>query len=87
MILLISIDLAEPKEGVDYYFKNIESRDKEITLYCALRLIEVMSEDDLWIKVYEYGVSQKIEPRSGLQAQYEERKRQASVWSAGVPVE
>lgn len=75
MILLISIDLAEPESGVDFYFKNSRERDKEITLYCVLMLIGIMAEDDLWIKVYEYGVGKKIKPRDSLAAEYEERKR------------
>ena len=74
VILLISIALAEPEKGIEYYFKNYRENDKEITLCCALDLIECTSEDDLWIKVYEYGLQKKVKPREQLRRQYEERK-------------
>lgn len=70
----ISIALAEPEKGIEYYFKNYRENDKEITLCCALDLIECTGEDDLWIKVYEYGLQKKVKPREQLRRQYEERK-------------
>ena len=76
MVLMISIALAEPEEGVEYYFKHCRNYNKEITLYCALDLIDWMDEEELWIKVYEYGVKKKINPRDYLRTQYEERKSQ-----------
>lgn len=78
MILLISIALAEPESGINYYFKNSRQLNSEITLFCALDIIEIMSEDDLWIKVYEYGVNKKIKPRESLKVKYEEKKKQLS---------
>lgn len=60
MILLIAIKLAEPEPGIDYYFKHSTKMDREITLYCALDLINMMDEDDLWSKVYEYGIKKKL---------------------------
>ncbi|MCM1541538.1 MAG: hypothetical protein NC121_09765 [Blautia sp.] len=77
MILLISISLAEPEKGVEYYFKHSMERDREITLYRALEIVDIMDEDDLWLKVYEYGVRKKIRPRERLRQMYEERKRQS----------
>lgn len=76
MILIISIGLAEPEPGVEYFFKHAKDRDKEITLYRALHVVEWMEEDDLWIEVYKYGLMKKIEPRDSLKEMYEERKRQ-----------
>lgn len=74
MILMLSIKLAEPEKGVKYYFKHARNARREITLYCALRLIEWLEEEELWIKVYEYGVSKKIDPRDELRESYEKRK-------------
>lgn len=75
MILLLSVRLAEPKEGIAYYFSHSMRGDKEITLYCALELMEWTNEDELWIQIYEYGLKNKIKPREQLQAAYKERKR------------
>lgn len=78
VILLLSVELAEAEKGVKYYFKNSQKADKEITLYCVLRLIGMIEENDLWIEVYEYGKKKEIEPRDSLQAEYEERKEWAA---------
>lgn len=78
MILLISIALAEPEKGVKYYFKHSQRHDKEITLYCALDLIQWMEEDDLWIKVYEDAIRGGIKPRESLKCKYEKRKSEVS---------
>lgn len=74
MILLIAIQLSEPEPAVDYYFKNSMRVNKEITLYCALDLIEIMDDKTLWIKVYEYGIRKKIKPRDSLQRTYHKLK-------------
>ena len=60
MILLTAIKLAEPEQGIDYYFKHSTRTDKEITLYRALDLISRIDDNDLWMKVYEYGIQKKI---------------------------
>lgn len=70
IILLLSIELAETDSGIRYFFANYAETDKEITLYCALEIVEWAGDDDLWIKVYEYGLSQKIKPRGRLAEQY-----------------
>ncbi len=77
VILLLTIELAEPEKGVEYYFKHSIRRDREITLYCALDLVALMDEDDLWLRVYEYGLRKKIKPRDRLREAYEYRKRNA----------
>lgn len=33
-----------------------------------------MGEDELWLKVYEYGLRKRIKPRDSLREEYEERK-------------
>ena len=35
----------------------------------------MMEEDDLWLKVYEMGIKQKIQPRDSLVRAYEYRKK------------
>lgn len=75
MIFIIYIGLAEPENGMVYFFNNCMEHDKEITLYRALGLAERMDEEELWIKVYEYGIAKKIKPRSSLREEYKERRR------------
>ena len=74
VILLIAIELAEPASGIEFYFQNYEQSDKEVTLYCALRVADWVEDEELWIKIYEYGISKKIEPRDRLVAKYESMK-------------
>lgn len=74
MIFIITMTLAEAEDGMAYFFKHCTEPDKEITLYRALDLADWMDEDDLWIKVYEYGIKKKIRPRDSSQEEY--RKRQ-----------
>ena len=73
MIFLITVDLAEPEDGIKYFFKHVMERNNEIKLYCALDLIDWMDDNETWIKVYEYGISRKIKPRDSLVESYEER--------------
>lgn len=75
---LLFIALGEPDQGIQYYFKHAEHHLKEITLYCALRLMEWMEEDDLWIRVYEYGIGKKIKPRKELVDNYKKRIMKSS---------
>lgn len=73
MVLILKIALAEPEEGIIYFFNNCRKWDKEIVLYCALEIVERMDGDDkLWMDVYEYGLKNKIKPRETLAKQYEE---------------
>lgn len=76
MILLLSIKLAEPQKGIEYYFKHSRENSMEITLYCALDVADWMDRDDMWIKVYEYGMKKGIQPRDSLRKAYEEKKKQ-----------
>ena len=45
------------------------------SLYRALRLMEWIDEDELWLQIYEYGLKQKIKPRDVLKKEYERRKQ------------
>lgn len=78
VILLLSDALAETVEGVEYYFKHHISDDQESALYHALRLIDDIEADELWIQVYEYGIEHKIKPAGHIQAKYEKLKKQNS---------
>ena len=66
--------LGEMKEGVEYYFKNSKEYDKPAMLHGALERIDLLDDDALWIKVYEYGVKKKIKPWEDLKQEYIERK-------------
>lgn len=76
MILMISIILAEPEDAVKYYFKNYRSFQRETTLYCALEVVDLLEDDELWLNVYRYALTQKIEPRQTLKENYEERLKE-----------
>ena len=71
MVLLLSIELAEMDTGVKYYFDNAQEYDREIVLYRAHDLVEWSGNDDLWIQVYQYGLTKKIKPRETLVKNYE----------------
>lgn len=73
MYLMLMVQLYEPEQGTKFYFEHYMARDKEIVLYCALQVADFMEEDELWLKIYEYGVSKKIKPRENLQKEYRER--------------
>lgn len=73
VILMLGIALSEPEDGVKYYFDHCIYREKEVTLYCALDLVDFMEEDALWLQVYEYGLKKKIRPRASLAAEYQRR--------------
>ena len=73
MILMISISLGETESGVKYYFKNsVESR-KEIILYRALEVTDIVGDDEVWKEIYKYGLSKKIKPRDELVKRYREK--------------
>lgn len=75
MILMTAIELAEPASGVEYYFRNCEETDREIILHRALDIVDWEENDELWMQVYEYGVSKKIKPRDPLVKKYNELNR------------
>ena len=77
MILMLTITLAEWTSGIKYYFQNCENYNQEITLYCALEVVEWLDDDELWLKIYEYGIEKKIEPRDSLIRKYNELKGKA----------
>lgn len=74
MILITSIDLAEPEEGIAYYFKKCRKSSQEIVLYRALDVVNQMEGDNrLWLDVYRYGLKKKIKPRESLVEEYKRR--------------
>lgn len=73
-MLIISIFLCEPEDGIKYYWKHNQESNKEVTLYKLLNIIKMYGDDKLWISVYENGLSKKIEPRNALKEQYQEKK-------------
>lgn len=54
--------------------KNSWKVTDEISIYRILNVVAWMDENELWIKVYEYGLKKKIEPRDSLQKEYAQRK-------------
>ncbi len=47
---------------MEYYFAHSREGDNEITLLLRPAIGGLGGGDDLWIKVYEYGLSKKIKP-------------------------
>lgn len=74
MALLLSIRLEEADRGIKFYFQYSGRKNKETALFRALRLMEWTDENELWIKIYEYGLKKKITPRDRLQDAYKMRK-------------
>lgn len=81
VILMSKIKLGEFEDGLVYYFEHVKERDLEVTLYCALDLIEMYTEDDgLWIKCYEYAVKcRNVEPRDYLKESYKRKLEKQNV--------
>lgn len=74
MVLMIGIVLAEPEDGVEYFFNCCKEPTPEIVLYKALDYVDYVGDDKLWMWVYEYGVKRKIKPRESLVREYERLK-------------
>lgn len=83
MVLITSATLGEWEDGVKYYFEKCRESGQEVVLYTALRRIEDLDEDEIWLRVYEFGVKNKIKPRESLQRRYEERKADRSGQTGG----
>lgn len=73
LFLLLSLSLAETGSGVKYYFKNSTDSDREIVLYRALEVADIMGDDEAWKEIYKYGLSKKIKPRDELKKKYQEK--------------
>lgn len=76
MILMLSIELGDTEDGVNYFFRTSMEYSKEITLFVALRYVDFVGDDRVWMWIYEYGVKKGIEPREQLRREYEEMKRE-----------
>ena len=76
--LLLSDALEETVKGVEYYFQHYISDNLENVLYHALRLLDDIDADEVWIQVYEYGMRHKIKSPDHMQAKYEQLKKQNS---------
>lgn len=74
-LLLISMSLCEPEEGVAYYWQHVHDHRPEITLYKILYTIGHYGDDKLWISVYEDGLQKGIQPRDTLEMRYRELKK------------
>ena len=74
-MLIISISLNEPEDAVKYYWEHVHDSNKEITLYKLLDTIRSFGDTELWIRVYEYGLENNIQPRESLKKQYQEFQR------------
>lgn len=64
-------------EDVDEYIKYSYETDKEIDLYCMLKLIEFIGCDEDWILVYKYmTINKKVKARNSLIEAYRHRKEE-----------
>ena len=74
-MLIISILLNKPEDAVRYYWEHVHDLKKEITLYKILDTIREFGDEKLWIKVYEDGIKNNIQPRNSLSKHYQELKK------------
>ena len=76
-VLMCHLKLKEYDDGIKYYFENYEKHYEEITLYCALKIVDLFkNKNDVWLQYYEYGINEKkIEPRDSLVEKYKELKK------------
>ena len=74
-MLIISILLNKPEDTVRYYWEHVHDLKKEITLYKILDTIREFGDEKLWIKVYEDGIKNNIQPRNSLSKHYQELKK------------
>lgn len=73
LYLIISIELTEAEDGIRYYFDHCREYRNETILYRALEIVDwTDAGEKLWIDVYRYGLTRKIEPREELTAKYQE---------------
>ncbi|HJD45880.1 MAG TPA: hypothetical protein H9909_03470 [Candidatus Mediterraneibacter norfolkensis] len=73
LFLMISLSLAETESGVKFYFRNSIEPRKEIILYRALWVADIIGDDEVWKEIYKYGLSKKIKPRDELIRKYQEK--------------
>lgn len=74
-MLIISILLNKPEDTVRYYWEHVHDLKKEITLYKILDTIREFGDEKLWIKVYEDGIKNNIQPRDSLSMHYQKLKK------------
>lgn len=74
-MLIISILLNKPEDAVRYYWEHVHDLKKEITLYKILDTIREFGDEKLWIKVYEDGIKNNIQPRDSLSKHYQKLKK------------
>lgn len=74
-LLMLAARENEMEAELENYFSNVDMLNREVALYCALERMRCLDDNENWIKVYEYGIKQKIVPRDFLQKEYEERKK------------
>lgn len=72
-IIFIYFELSEVDNGISYFHKNYEEKNKEIKEYVLLNILEKFELDDAWIKEYEKHNS--IDYREGLRYKYKELKK------------
>lgn len=73
-VFMLGVALAEPEDGMKYFFSHCQYGEREVALYCALRLADFMDEDAVWMQVYEYGLRLKIRPRESLEEECRQRR-------------
>jgi len=82
-VFRIYMSLCENEKAIKYFHDNHIERDKEISLYVLLHLLEDYECIDYWIKEYKMAQEKGIEPRAGLQREYNyilENKKFPDYW-------
>ena len=74
LVMILYLVLQEFMEGVPFFYKTYQEKDKEIILFILLRTASMIEDNKIWKQVYEDGIKRGIEPRESLQEMYKELK-------------
>ena len=62
--------LGEFQEAITFFKKNYKERDREVTLYVLLQMLEENKRLDEWVAEYQIALKSGISPRKGLREKY-----------------
>jgi len=70
LIFMLNMVLGEKETAIADYKSNYKDIDNEIGLYVLLRHLSNYREKALWLREYELGLQQKVQPRKALVETY-----------------
>lgn len=70
LIFRLNMVLGEKETAITDFKSNYQDIDSEIGLYVLLRQLFDYREKELWLREYEFGLQQKVQPRKSLVETY-----------------